>query len=252
MNKRRFVYGLLGFIICSGMVAGLFSSSIQQALTLPVAQAQTEPEAPPQEQHGQYEEAQLVAQDTFQRNDQSSWEHASDGQLWEIEKDAQPFFSIVEGVGLIENVPGSIDALLGPVSQNVDVTLSGMIGSSNETVGLGIVLRWQDANNWYQAMIDGNRLLLVKRVDGGGPLILDEVPFSAQSDVLHHLRFQALGALLFVKIWRDDVAEPEQWMLTTSDPTFSDGRIGIQAYMLTEAVIHVHSFKAVTASIQSE
>lgn len=192
---------------------------------------------------------QSLAQDTFQRANQSLWGTASDGQMWTGDANSSAAFSIVNHSGQIVGTPGTntYSALLGPTDTDVDVTVSGSVNqfvNNDNQVNLGVVLRWQNANNWYKLLIDGAQVAIVRHVNDV-PKTLASMNFAAQNNVSYTLRFRAVGNTLFGKVWPSNQAEPANWMLSITDTTFTAGNVGVRAVLQNTIRVNITSFRAV-------
>jgi len=193
--------------------------------------------------------AQTLVQDTFQRPNQTFWGAASDGQEWEGDANTLTAFSIADNTGQIAaHAAGTYSAVIGPAVGYADVTLSATVnrfaGSIN-LVNLGVVLRWQDTNNWYKALIDGNNLSIDRHVKGKATVT--SVPFPAQDGRAYTLRFRAVGTALMAKAWPSDEAEPAGWMVTATDVSFASGQGGVRVVLQNTTRINVMSFKEIPA-----
>src|SRR5207248_2239724 len=107
----------------------------------------------------------ILAQDTFQRANQTYWGTASDGQKWAGDANSQTVFSIVNNAGQVGNGSGFYNAVLGSAATNSEVVFTGTLSSFSNT-NLGAVARWTDTDNWYKAYIDGTNLVVQKKVSG--------------------------------------------------------------------------------------
>ena len=257
MNTRLLIMTLLVMLVIGGMVAGLFSGSIEKALMVPAhrqvsatitmkqpVSAQTIPTVPSQMPIN------LLAQDTFQRKDQALWGMASDTRQWNGDANNpndQAIFSIVHQTGQIANGQGTFNALLGSMTSDADVTLSGQVSSFTGGVNLGAVLHWQDTDNWYKALIDGTRLRLIRNLQGNTDT-LGVLPFHAQAGISYSLRFRALGPMLFVKVWPTATSEPAHWMIATMDTALASGQAGVRVVVRRNTVVTITAFQVKTAS----
>jgi hypothetical protein len=259
MNRHLLVFSFLGLLIIGGLVAGIFAGSIQKALTVPpMAQAKMN-NAPVAKPAGGTPNAvpvmpaqmptTVLAQDTFHRADQTLWGTASDGRTWggDANNNNLQVFSITGATGVISKGQGTFNALLGPLSGNVEVLLAGSVNRFAAGANLGAVLRWTDDNNWYKALIDGTHLSILRRVNGVSTIIGTK-PFKAQGNVQYMLRFRAIGATIFTKAWRSDQPEPANWMVTVTDTTLTSGQVGVRVVVQNTVTIKVASFTATTAS----
>lgn len=262
MKLRSFGLFILALCILGGLVAGLFSRSIEAALTLPAstnahaAPTNMQPAAkatakpmpmmpgmPTQPPAGML----LVAHDTFQRTDQQFWGAASDGQQWTGDANTQQVFSITNKAGQIAQAQGAFNAVLGSKNMNAEIVFSGTVSlfADDGTINLGGVLRWTDPNNWYKILIDGTNLQLLKRANAKSTVLMT-VPFKAQADVSYTLRFRALGAGLFARVWPTNQPEPATWMIFVTDTSLTIGLGGIRVLTRNDAVIRITSFMETT------
>jgi hypothetical protein len=283
MNKRLLIITVLVMLVIGGMIAGLFMGSIQKALTLPMMQAmdnvankQGEMPARPPTPAGQGQksppaiknptpnpngnqtlpgqnanQSNVLAQDTFQRNDQALWGSSSDGRQWEGDANMSQSFSIANAAGRIANGQGSFNAVLGSPVADSEVLAGGSVNQFTGTTNFGTVLRWNDGDNWYKALIDGMHLNVLKRVNGQS-ITLKSVHFVAQADRVYMLRFRAVGAMLFVRAWRIDQTEPNRWLVVTSDNSLASGRVGLRVVVQPTTVINVTSFTATSATLNND
>jgi len=185
----------------------------------------------------------MLAQDTFQRADQSHWGKASDGQSWAADANSLSVFSIKGGVGQIAaSTSNNYDAILGPVVTNAEVLFSGSISSFTST-NLAAVLHWTDSNNWYRAYIDGNNLVIQKRVSGTLTK-LGSVAFAASTGTSYSLRFNVTGTTLSARAWQAGTTEPANWQVTASDSALSSGSCGLRVLMQNGVTAQFSSFQA--------
>lgn len=238
-RHRLHVWLILILFAMSGLVAGFSTRIVQAALARRVTQQTplvvptiTTPATPP---------ANVLASDTFQRPDQRLWGIASDGQQWDGDANRLPLFSIVNGAGLIAGGEGVVQTVLGPVTADAEVSATGSVNQFGDGVNFGVVLRWSDVNNWYKAYIDGSRLIILKRV-GGMSRQIGQTTFAAQDNASYTLRFRAVGATLFAKVWPSAAPEPDGWLISLSDASLFSGRGGVRMVLSARSVITVTSF----------
>jgi streptogramin lyase len=183
-----------------------------------------------------------LAQDTFQRANQTHWGTASDGQTWGGDANSSSVFSISSNAGQVSNGSTNYSAVLGPVATNAQVLFSGSLSNFNST-NLGAVLRWTDGNNWYKAYIDGSNLVIQKKVNGT-TTILGSVSFAATAGTSYTLRFSAAASTLSAKVWQTSNSEPTNWMVTATDSTFQSGYCGLRMLVQNSAIAKITSFLA--------
>jgi hypothetical protein len=190
----------------------------------------------------------LLAQDTFQRQNQRLWGTASDGRIWNGDAStAGNIFTVNANMGQIANGQGTFNALLGPSSTNSEALLAGSVSDFAGGTNLGVVLRWSDDNNWYKLLLDGAHVSILKRVHGES-VTLRSVPFKAQTAVIYMLRFRVVGVMLFARVWRSDAAEPKNWQMTVSDTALALGQDGVRVLTQKNTVMNITAFTAATAS----
>jgi hypothetical protein len=259
MKMRWIGIAFLAICIIIGLSTGLFSSSIQAALTLPLSvrvnrvpatptkiapvspTGTVRPVTPSTPTTGAVT---ILAQDSFKRANQVFWGTASDGGQWNSDANSIEVFSIVGNAGQLDHAQGAFNAILGPVTTDAEVVFSGTVNqfAAGATVNMGAVLRWTDTNNFYKALINGSNLQILRHVKGTATS-LGSVPFHAQGGVSYTLRFRAIGAALFVKAWQSNQPEPNAWMLTVMDTMLSKGSGGLRFLVQNGSVIRVTSFQ---------
>jgi len=223
----------------SGLMAGFGTRIVQAALSRRVVQQAPVPV--PAITASATTPANILASDTFQRPDQTLWGIASDGQQWDGDANRLPLFSIVNGTGLIAGSRGVVQTVLGPVTADAQVSASGFVNHFGDGVNFGVVLRWNDPDNWYKAYIDGSRLIILKRV-GGVSRQIGQMAFTAQDNASYTLRFRAVGATLFASVWPSAALEPEGWLISLSDTSLFSGRGGVRMVLSANSVVSVTSF----------
>ncbi|HSW87586.1 MAG TPA: hypothetical protein VLG12_00310 [Candidatus Saccharimonadales bacterium] len=186
----------------------------------------------------------VFAKDTFVRPNQTHWGTASDGQTWSADANTSSKFSINGNKGLISSGDGvNYNAILGSTVSNVDVLFSGKM-SNFQYANIGSILRFTDTNNWYKAFLDqGDNLVIQKKVNGT-VTVLASVDFTASANTLYNVRFRAVGNTLYAKAWNAASAEPANWMITTTDNTFSSGHVGLRSLTQSGITAYYSSFLA--------
>jgi hypothetical protein len=261
MNGRLLIVTLLVMLVIGGLFAGLFAGSIERTLMVPPSRlaapttalkqsvkVQVTPTMP--SQMPQLFPVNPMALDTFQRQNQPLWGTSSDTNRWDGDANNpndQTIFSVVNQSGQIANGPGTFNALLGPATADADVTISAQINTFTGNVNLGVVLRWQDANNWYKALIDGTRLRVIRNLQGTTDT-LSSVLFNAQGGRLYDLRFRVLGTMFLAKVWLAGTQQPTAWMIVTTDRGLNTGQGGIRVVMLRNTVVTIKSFQETMAN----
>lgn len=187
-----------------------------------------------------------LAQDTFQRPNQTHWGTASDGQTWGGQANTSSAFSIKSNTGQISNGSGALNAVLGPTATGAEVLFSGSSSVLNSSNTLGALLRWTGNGNFYRAFIDGNNLVIQKKVKGTIST-LATVAFTATAATSYSLRFRVVGTSLFAKVWATANPEPTSWMATATDSSLAFGQCGLRVSIQSATVDTFTSFLATTA-----
>lgn len=194
--------------------------------------------------------AEVLAQDTFARPDQSLWGVAASGQPWWGDANRSPAFSIAGHAGKISGGQGFFDALLGQARTNEEVETSASLTRFNGgRDNIGAVLRFADANDYYKAYIDGAHLVVMKRV-AGQTTVLSTIPFAARDGVSYSLRFRASGMLLLARAWPTGGREPATWMTDVSDQSLTTGSGGLRALLESGVAVSVTSFRELAVAGQ--
>ena len=184
----------------------------------------------------------VLAQDNFQRANQTYWGTASDGHTWTSDADTNTIFSINNNAGQVANGSGSYSAILGSSGTDEEGLFTGSISNYSST-NIGAVLRWNDGNNWYKAYLDGASLIVQKKVNGTAA-VLSAAAFPATAGASYNLRFRVVGSTLYAKAWAGSSAEPAGWMVTTNDSTFQHGYCGLRMQVYSNSATFT-SFQAV-------
>jgi len=185
-----------------------------------------------------------LARDTFQRSSRQYWGQASDGQTWGADANSSNVFSINNNIGQLANGSTVYSAVLGPVATDSEVIFSGSMSSFTYT-NLGAVLRWTNSNNWYKAYIDGNSLVIQKKVNGAYTT-LKSVPFAAKAGISYSLDFRVVGTTLSANAWVAGTTEPSGWMATAIDNALVSGNCGLRIQLQSGVVATITSFQALS------
>lgn len=182
----------------------------------------------------------VVAQDSFQRANQTYWGTASDGHSWSGDANTNTNFSIANNAGVISGNGAANNAVLGPVGTDEEVLTTGSLSSFTNN-NFGAVIRWSDTNNWYKAYIDGAQLILQARV-AGTYSTLSSVAYTATAGTSYTLRFRVSGSNLYAKAWPAGSTEPTNWAVTATSTALSSGYGGLRIQVATGASANVTSF----------
>src|SRR6266581_10073 len=95
----------------------------------------------------------FLAQDTFQRPNQTYWRTASNGMIWGGDANSSSSFSINNNAGLIKpSSAANLNAVLGLSVANAEVFMSGsMTALAGGANSLGVMLRWSNPSNYYRS-----------------------------------------------------------------------------------------------------
>jgi hypothetical protein len=248
----RFIgLAILGILLAGGVLSSFYVPSIEAALTVPASGAGLLIPATSTSTPGKAVTpvtTNVLSQDTFQRADQLFWGTASDGHSWGADASRRNVFAIAGRRGVANNGQGAFDATLGPLISDAEIIFSGSMSRYDQS-NIGAVLRWTDTNDWYKSYIDGNNLVVLKRV-GGMATRLAAVPFVAKAGTLYTLRFRVKGSKLMAKVWQNGNSEPVNWMVTVMDTTFQSGYGGLRFVLAKDILARFTSFQetAVTAN----
>ena len=128
---------------------------------------------------------------------------------------------------MVSNTGGtSYSAVLGPSATDSEVYATGAL-SSFASSNFGDVLRWTDGNDWYKAYIDGQNLVIQKKVAGTATVVA-QVPFAATAGVAYTVHFRAVGSTLTANVWPALGSEPSGWMATATDSSLASGFAGLR------------------------
>lgn len=263
MKQRGMGMALLVLCVLGGLIAAIFTPAIAATLMAPatpgtgsvVSTTHAQPTAPVTKTAPATQPTTLangvtvLAQDTFQRPDQPFWGMSSGLRAWGGDANNNPAFAIVQHAGQITGGQGALQAILNVANPDADVFLSGTVSQFDEngTTNLGVVLRWQDTNNWYKALIDGKTLQLLRNVNGKVS-VLAEQDFKANSGTSYSLRLRALGSTLFARAWPSAQPEPTNWTLMKIDTRFTTGMSGVRVKVAPGVVIRVTAFQETSVS----
>lgn len=182
----------------------------------------------------------VLAKDTFIRSNQTFWGTASDGHIWGTDANTSNKFSISSNHGVISNGSTNYTGTLGPIITNAELLFSGKMSTFNNT-NLGSVLRLTDENNWYKAYLEGDDLIIQKKVNGT-TTTLASVPFNAANNTEYFVRFNVNGSTLSARAWKTTDIEPTSWMATATDTTFTSGHAGLRSLVQNSVIATYTSF----------
>ena len=248
MHFRWITLAILVVLVLGGLISSVYANAIERDLTLPRVQEQggsqvlSTPSSLVPTGTGQVLPVNILAHDTFQRTDQALWGNAATGGKWQGDANTLAIFSITKGMGQVAGGQGTFNAVLGPISSNTDVVVSTTVDRfDNGKVNIGAVVRWNNPNNWYKALIDGSHFSFIKHIHGVGST-LASIPFLAQGGVSYTLRIRVLGTTFFAKVWPTAMSEPPFWMISPPDTSLASGQGGIRIVAQNDVVVRVSAF----------
>jgi hypothetical protein len=249
----------LALITLIGLISIPFMPTIAAALKLPVAHqpglsALSSPvqASVPDRPTGMptstmaHGKATVLAADNFQRADRVFWGTTSNGRIWGGDANTNPGFIIAHQNGRIMQGHGVYNAVLEVRATNAEAVFSGALSSFQHN-NIGAILRWNDANNWYKAYINGMQLVLARDV-GGVITTLDTVPFPASATMTYTLCFRVQGTQLLARTWPLGQAEPRIWMVKAVDSALTAGFVGLRLVVLNGDEAIISSFAAVAVA----
>lgn len=112
---------------------------------------------------------------------------------------------------------------------------------SSGTVNAGVMIRYQDANHWYNAYQDGTNL--VSQSDSSGTHTVASTTFTASVNTLYDIRIRLVGNELSAKAWAATIAEPAAWSVVAIDNDVTGtGQAGAEVTDVSGAVANYTAF----------
>ena len=120
-------------------------------------------------------------------------------------------------------------------AMQTDIERNGSLGTGDYS---GVVLRYQNANQYYMARVfctvcTGSpashvyNLQIVKLNGGVETVLATSAPITFNNNTFYTIKASVDGTNLNAKIWETGLAEPGVWDLTATDPDYSAGQIGL-------------------------
>ncbi len=171
----------------------------------------------------------FLARDTFVRPNQAYWGTASDGQVWGADAQIDSNFSIANDCGVVTNTgTNTLQAVLGPNGiTDADVRVQVSLDVTDQTQNGGPIIHRLDGANFYKAFLDGQFLVLKKRVSGTDTT-LQMVSFTPTPGQFYWIRFLLTGTRLRAKAWAVNASEPSTWPLDQNDSSLTAGYVGLR------------------------
>ncbi len=196
----------------------------------------------------------FLAQDTFQRANQTLWGTATDHQVWAGDANTSQDFSIAGQTGQIHRTANGhalYTAVLGAAAADAEVLVTGMMdqySDANHSSHFAVMLRWTSNNHYYKAYIDGKNLSFLKRLSPTQGPTFASISFPAQAGTSYTLRFRIVGNTLSARVWQTGTTEPTQWTLTATDNDITAaGNGGLRPQLDQNVTLNVTSFQLTTA-----
>ena len=176
----------------------------------------------------------VYGDDSFLRANQSGLGTASDGQVWtESPSSSNVTANIVSHQGSFTGNGGESDSAftLGTTSVgNIDFYARVSLGGDSANNALGLVWHFTDINNYYRAIVTGNRLYLQKWVAGVKTTPVN-VAFALGNSTYAWMRVQMSGTTIKIKMWLDGQIQGPSWLINTTDSSLGAGKFGIAAWI---------------------
>lgn len=179
-----------------------------------------------------------IAQDSFQRANQSGWGTASNGMTWS----AGSGQSIASNEGLISNSSSSQYELLGSVTcTDGNGLVRFAVAAANDTAG--VILRYQTNGDMMLARYDGAGNLEFMVKSGGAWTIVSKTPVSVSTNTFYFLRFLVQGTNVSLKLWKSGTTEPSAFTWTgTSSAISAAGKVGLYGWAASGAPVSFDTF----------
>ncbi len=183
----------------------------------------------------------ILAQDTFaSRRTTRGWGTASDGNSWKLQLGNSSSLSVRDGSAIIRGNQSSASIYLTLGNQNADnagALMRFSTGSYKDDDGR-ILLRFSNINNYYTVGMASPNLypeLTIYKVKNGRKQNLISIPISVKNNNYYWekaiVQTSGKSAIISVKFWRDNTAEPSSWNLTYIDNSpLPAGKVGVNGW----------------------
>lgn len=177
----------------------------------------------------------FAIQDTFSRLAASGWGSAESGQLWNLSGGILADYSVNGSQGLhTRTISTNMYSTVSPNWYDSDVTVKVSYSSFAASPNIMVTSRFIDSSNHYRFRVGTNTsglvsLRLIAFIAGSSNFLSPGVATGitlATSQFLW-IRAQTIGPTLKMKVWVDGTEEPDTWMVTAADPTFTSGQTGV-------------------------
>lgn len=169
----------------------------------------------------------------------SGWGTASSGHVWSLVSGSGTT-SVSSGEGLIASTSSTVIFQLGSITiLDGTVSVRTQQGSNLNDI-IYVFARYQDANNWYAVVQNGQNLLLQKKVTGT-VTTLGTTSFTTTA-AFFWLEIDLSGTALSAYAWTDGTGRPGTALLTATDSAFSSGFYGLGATATTSTACQFDTF----------
>lgn len=179
-----------------------------------------------------------LVEDSFTRSVTDSWGTADTGHVWEQSGGVTADYDVVStygrhihsatSVSRISLVPGDTDRA------DIVASLTTAALSTGSSQFCGVIQRFADANNLYEARVDfdssnGITLTLRRRLAGAETVLGTwNTDWTHSAGAYVWVRFWAHGDSLKAKIWQDGKTEPDNWQIRATDSSHATGQVGVK------------------------
>lgn len=168
----------------------------------------------------------LEAFDYFKRANQVQWGTADDGKdVWSVGRGV-PIWNVLSNQGAVNTTTGSFAIfLLGSiVLSNIDERCT--ITPADTTANTGIVILFNDLNNFIYIVLNGGNAFLIGRDLANTFSTLASAVFSYSAGTAYNMRVLQIGSTILAKVWLGSSAEPSAWTVSATDSSFASGKFG--------------------------
>ncbi|GAA3771840.1 NlpC/P60 family protein [Streptomyces phyllanthi] len=180
--------------------------------------------------------------DTFARTPASGWGASPGGGTWSTHNGADADYRVEDGRGVIELTAANASrhAFLSSDRDIADLNATAVFGfdraPSGAAASLALSFAYDDMDNHYRARLNvtaaGAVQLLLEKEEADAVTVLgaaQQVGTGFTASDRWRVRVEKEGSALRTRAWRDGTAEPSSWQHSVTDPTFTQGRVGVRA-----------------------
>ncbi len=236
---------ILIILLCFDGIITLCSPQIQAALSIhTLAHTQKHNDLATLPALAPMNNVHTLAEDSFKRGNQTYWGVSTGGQTWMADANKTANFTISHDTGIVSAASSRVyAAVLGPKMADTEITFSAMLSDYQPSV-VGAVLRWQNPDNFYEVVLDGEYLAL-KRVVDRVEIPLQTIPFVAGNNIAYTFRFRAVGTQLSAMVWPTGQSPLVNWQLSFTDSSLEAGYGGLCVFAHSKTQAKILEFKEV-------